>query len=220
MRVRALHPWRLSPAAAIAWQRRLAPRVVARGGPRAPRLVAGADVSYRDADGTHVACVLVWRPADGAVVERVTVRGRTAFPYVPGLLSFREVPILLRAFRRLRRVPDLVLCDAHGLAHPRRFGLACHLGLLLDLPTIGCAKSRLCGTHAEPGPAPGDAAPLRDRGETVGVVLRTRAGVRPVYVSAGHRVGLAAAQRLVLACGRGRRLPEPTRLADQGTRGP
>jgi len=138
----------------------------------------------------------------------------TRFPYVPGLLSFRELPALLAAFSRLHVRPDAILCDGQGVAHPRRFGLACHLGVLLDLPTIGCAKSRLIGEHEEPGSKRGDRAPLRDGSEVIGTVLRTRDRVRPLYISAGHRVTRRDAEALVLRCGAGYRLPEPTRQAD------
>ncbi|MCI0341110.1 MAG: deoxyribonuclease V [Planctomycetales bacterium] len=214
MRVARLHRWDLSPRAAVALQRRLAARVVARH-PRGPfRLVAGGDLAYDERSGRHVACVVLWDLATGAVVEEATAVGRTAFPYVPGLLSFREAPTLLDAFRRLRRRPDAVLCDGQGLAHPRRFGLACHVGLHLGVPTAGCAKSLLVGEHGELGSRRGSSAPLVHRGEVVGLALRTRDRVRPVYVSVGHRISLEAARDLVLACGRGFRIPEPTRLAD------
>ncbi len=136
------------------------------------------------------------------------------FPYVPGLLSFRELPALLAAFSRLRVRPDAILCDGQGVAHPRRFGLACHLGVLLDLPAIGCAKSRLIGAHEEPGSHRGDRTPLRDGREMIGTVLRTRDRVRPLFVSVGHRATLRDAVHLVLRCGAGYRLPEPTRWAD------
>jgi deoxyribonuclease V len=141
------------------------------------------------------------------------------FPYVPGLLSFRETPVLLEPLSRVRK-PDLLLVDGQGFAHPRRFGIACHLGLLLDVPAIGCAKSRLCGEHAEPDWAAGSQAPLRDGGQVIGAVLRTRDGVNPIYVSVGHRIGLAEAAEWVLRCCRGLRLPEPTRLAHQAAGGP
>jgi deoxyribonuclease V len=136
-------------------------------------------------------------------------------PYVPGLLSFREDPAVLAALRRLRATPDVLLYDGHGLAHPRRFGVACHIGLIVDRPAIGCAKSRLVGMHREPGWRRGSAAPLLDGGEVIGSVLRTRDGVRPVFVSVGHRIDLRTARRIVLACALRHRLPEPTRLADQ-----
>jgi deoxyribonuclease V len=135
------------------------------------------------------------------------------FPYVPGLLSFREGPAVLDALDKLKSPPDLLIFDGHGLAHPRRFGLACHLGLLVDIPAIGCAKSRLCGQYEEPGPHRGDTMPLIDKGEVVGAAVRTRAGVKPVFVSIGHRVDLPTSIHYVLACCRGYRLPETTRWA-------
>jgi deoxyribonuclease V len=137
----------------------------------------------------------------------------TAFPYVPGLLSFRELPAVLAAIEQLRILPDLYLCDGQGLAHPRRFGLACHLGVLLDAPTIGVAKTRLIGTHAPPPAEKGGWTPLEDGGEVIGAVLRTRSGVKPVYVSIGHRVSLATSVRLTLACTSRYRLPETIRQA-------
>jgi deoxyribonuclease V len=137
------------------------------------------------------------------------------FPYVPGLLSFREIPALLKAFAKLKRRPDLVFVDGQGLAHPRRLGIASHLGLWLDLPTIGCAKSRLCGEYREPGKKRGNFSPLLDRGEEIGAVLRSKDEVSPLFVSVGHRIGLASAIRLTLACHEGRRIPAPTRQADR-----
>jgi deoxyribonuclease V len=148
------------------------------------------------------------------VVDAAEAVVPTRFPYVPGLLSFRELPALLAAFARLHVRPDAILCDGQGEAHPRRFGLASHLGVLLDIPTIGCAKSRLIGEHDEPGPLRGDRVPLRDGREVVGTVLRTRDRVRPLFISAGHRVTRRDAEALVLRCGAGYRLPEPTRRAD------
>jgi deoxyribonuclease V len=176
--------------------------------------VAGADLAYR-ADGSRAwAAVVLWSPRDGAVVETVTATGRPRFPYVPGYLSFREGPLLLRAFRRLRRRPDLVLFDGQGIAHPRGLGLASHLGVLLDLPSVGCAKSRLVGDHREPGPRRGDSTPLVLAGRGVGAVVRTRDGVKPLWVSPGHRIGIRQAVRWTLACCR-TRVPEPIRLAEQ-----
>lgn len=212
---RALHPWSVSPKRAVQIQRDLARRV--RSTPlRAPaHLVAGCDMAFTR-DGTRcIAGVVLWDRRSGEAVEQRLALRPLRFPYVPGLLSFREAPALLAALRRLRGEPDVVLCDGHGLAHPRRFGLACHLGLILDRPTVGCAKSRLVGEHAEPGSRRGSVRALRDGGETIGRVVRTRDGVRPVYVSVGHRVDLPSAVRLVLSCGGGLRLPEPIRLADR-----
>ncbi len=147
------------------------------------------------------------------VMETKVVRGRLDFPYLPGYLCFREAALVLAACEGLRITPELILVDGQGIAHPRRFGLASHLGLFLDTPTIGCAKSRLCGSHETPGIEPGSYAEVRDKGETIGVALRTRLGVKPVYVSIGHKVDLEAAVHWVLECCRGYRLPEPTRLA-------
>lgn len=212
---RCLHPWKLTPAAAREWQRRLATRVEETPLPRPPRFIAGLDCAFADGGATCVAGVVVWDAEADRVTEEVVVRRAVSFPYVSGLLSFREVPALLAALRRLGAGPDLLLCDGQGRAHPRRFGLACHLGVLTGLPSAGCAKSRLTGRHAEPGPAAGASADLTDRGEVIGRVLRTRSGVRPVYVSAGHRCDLPGAVAVVLACLRGRRLPEPTWLADR-----
>ena len=176
-------------------------------------LVAGADVSYDRGSPVLFAAVVVLDAKSLAVVESASTTARATFPYVPGYLSFRELPPLLEAFAKLRARPDLVVCDGHGRAHPRRFGFACHLGVALDLPAIGVAKSRLVGEHAEPGPRRGAHVALRDGGERIGEVVRTQAGVAPVYVSVGHRVSLPTARRLVLRFAPRFRLPEPTRAA-------
>ena len=146
--------------------------------------------------------------------ERVEVTRPVAFPYIPGLLSFREAPVLLECFRRLKTVPDVVLVDGQGIAHPRRLGIASHLGLWLNVPTIGVAKSRLCGTHRSVPDCVGARVPLSDRGAVIGAVLRSRQGARPIYVSVGHGIGLRSALSMVTACLAGYRLPEPTRIAD------
>ena len=213
MRARAaapLHAWDLSPKDAIALQKALAGAVVRSdrfgpGGRRTIRRVAGVDAAFADG-GRVIRAAAVMLDYPGLVqMGEALIERPTAFPYVPGLLSFREVPALLEALRQLPTMPDLVLCDGHGYAHPRRFGLACHLGLWLDIPAIGVAKSRLTGSHDEPGPAKGDAAwLLADKGarpgERIGAVLRTRERVKPVYVSAGHRVSLRTALALTLGC--------------------
>jgi len=213
MKTRSTHRWDLSYDRAVALQQRLAPRLLLRGGPARPRLVAGADLSYDRRGGMFYAVVLLLDAGTMEIVEESRASGKSAFPYIPGLLSFREGPLLVRAFRALRRRPDVVLFDGQGIAHPRFFGLASHVGLLLDLPSIGCAKSVLVGAFDEPERRRGARSTMRYRGRTVGAALTTRDGVRPLYVSPGHRIGLAAAIRIVLACGRGYRLPEPTRLA-------
>ncbi len=149
------------------------------------------------------------------VVEQRLARKPLRFPYIPGLLSFREAPALLAVLRKLRRDPDVLMLDGQGFAHPRRLGLACHIGVLADRPALGCAKSRLVGQFKMPGPSRGDASPLEHGGACVGTVLRTRDRVKPVFVSIGHRLSLEDAVAITLACCAGFRLPEPTRLADQ-----
>jgi deoxyribonuclease V len=175
--------------------------------------VAGADLSYEKRSDTVFAGIVILRLPSLQVVEKVGVRTTTPFPYVPGLLSFRESPPLLEVWQKLTLRPDALICDGHGQAHPRRFGIACHLGLLLDLPTVGCGKSILVGRHAPLGETPGDWAPLVDRGETIGAALRTRPGVTPVYVSVGHRCDLPSALALVRRCAGPTRVPETTRHA-------
>jgi deoxyribonuclease V len=181
----------------------------------APRFIAGLDAAFSPDDRRCLAAAVVWDMRDEKIVEQHVAVRPLAFPYVPGLLSFREGPAVLAALRRLRTPPDVIIYDGHGLAHPRRFGIACHAGVILDLPTIGCAKSRLIGTHREPRTRRGSAAPLVDAGEVIGSVLRTQDGVNPVFVSVGHRIDLPGARRIVLGCALRYRLPEPTRLADQ-----
>lgn len=199
---------------ARAVQARLAGQVISRTtfSPAGLRTVAGVDVGFRDGRARAAVVVLSFpelEPVDSALAE-----APVTFPYVPGLLAFREAPAVLRALETLETWPDLFLFDAQGVAHPRRMGLAAHLGVVLDWPSIGCAKSRLCGRAAEPGRAAGEWAPLLEGEETIGAVLRTAEGKRPVYVSVGHRVDLPTAVDLVRACcARGRRLPETTRRA-------
>ena len=214
--MRPLHAWNLAPTEAHALQRRLASQVVseARLGPL--ERVAGVDVGFPRRDGedqARAAAVLLGYP-DLALVEYAVHEEPATYPYIPGLLSFREAPAARAALERLPRPPDLILVDGHGRAHPRRFGLACHLGLLLDCPTLGCAKSALVGQYDPPADEVGAWSPLVDRDEIIGAVVRTRAGTKPMFVSVGHRLSLKTAVALALACCRNRRLPEPTRLAD------
>jgi deoxyribonuclease V len=179
------------------------------------RLVAGLDAAFTRDGKRCIGGVVLWDVESREVVEEHVATRPLRFPYVPGLLSFREAPALLAALRKLRRTPDALMCDGHGLAHPRRFGIACHVGVLVDRPAVGCGKSRLVGEHREPALRRGSRTRLTHRGETIGSVLRTREGVKPIYVSIGHRIDQATAERLTLACAIGYRLPEPTRLADR-----
>jgi len=196
-------------------QRWLAPRVVREGGIGEARLVAGADAAFSPDRARCIAAVVVWDVAERRVVEQRIVRRVVRFPYVPGLLTFREAPALLQAIRGLRSHPDVFIFDGQGYAHPRRFGLASHVGVWIDRPSIGCAKSLLVGEYEEPRSSRGSMTALLDRGDRIGTVLRTRDGVKPVYVSVGHQIGLGAACALVQRCCTQYRLPEPTRLADQ-----
>jgi deoxyribonuclease V len=220
MRVCNLHSWDLTPREAADLQTRLAPRIITDGGPTNVRLIAAADVAfvdrpYRRRPTLARAAVVVLPYPDLEIVEQHVMESPVGFPYMPGLLSFREIPVLAQAFELLDRTPDLLLVDGQGRAHPRRFGLACHLGLLLDLPTIGVAKSRLVGEHAEPDPIRGASTPIAHDGELIGTVLRTRDNVKPVYVSIGHRISLESAADWVLRLCTRYRLPEPIRLADR-----
>lgn len=178
------------------------------------RLVAGTDVSFERFGSEAWAGIVVLRMEDMQVVDEVAVRTVVRFPYVPGLLSFRESPPLLEAWEQLRTKPDVVLCDAHGRAHPRRFGMACHFGLLVDTPTIGCAKSLFCGEVETMSPM-GDWLPIHDGNELIGAALCTQPHARPVYVSIGHRVDLPSAIEVVRRCVRKHRIPEPLRLAHE-----
>ena len=213
MDIPALHPWNLTPKEAVALQRQLAARIDTRTPLDRCELIAGADVSYNRFSPICYAAVVVLRTSDWSVVEAQHVVAPSPFPYIPGLLSFREIPIVLGAFAQLRHRPDAVMCDGQGFAHPRRLGLACHLGLWLQVPSIGCAKSRLIGTHRAPGKKPGSRTPLRDGTDVIGRVVRTKLNVKPLYVSAGHMIDIASATRLVLQSCQGYRLPEPTRRA-------
>jgi deoxyribonuclease V len=224
VKILRLHRWNVTPAKAREIQLDLRGRL--ERDDRLPRLrrVAGADVAFelagaggwRQGRGRAFAGVVVYQFPEMEELERASAERPLRFPYVPGLLSFREGPALLAAFARLGHAPDLVFCDGQGYAHPRRFGIACHLGVLLNRPTIGVAKSRLVGEYSEPAARAGSSAPLRDpkSGEVLGAVLRTREGVRPVFVSQGHRISLQRAVELTLAVCDGYRLPRPIRDAD------
>ncbi len=215
------HPWNVSPREAVAIQHDLAGKVRETPLPRPVETIAGIDVSIRGDPGSGPgqalaqAAIVVLRFPALDVVDRAVWRAEVPFPYVPGLLSFREMPVILPALERLTVCPDVLVTDSQGRAHPRRFGLACHLGVLLDRPAFGIAKSLLVGTYDEPAPEKGSRAALVDKktGEVLGTVLRTRANVKPVYVSVGHRITLEEAVALALACAPRYKIPEPTRQA-------
>lgn len=212
---RIRHRWDLTPTEAVTLQRNLAGWVRVEPLLRQVRFVAGSDCSFTGGGASIIAAWVVWDQAEKQIVERVHVVRDCTFPYVPGLLSFREAPAVLDAAALLRRKPDAYMVDGQGMAHPRRLGLASHVGLVLDAPTVGCAKSRLCGAFVEPAMKRGSSRRLTHQGETIGRVVRTRDGVKPLFVSVGHRVSLEDAQRLVLRCCTKYRLPEPTRQAHQ-----
>lgn len=211
--MRRTKAWPIHVAEARAIQESLRGKIVARDRFGDIRTVAGIDVGFEKQGTVTRAAVVVLDFPGLTLREQAIARLPTRFPYVPGFLSFREAPAVLAAMKKLHTRPDLILCDGQGLAHPRRFGLACHLGLLLDIPSIGVAKSRLTGTHGDVPEQKGGWAALEDKGEIVGAVLRTRTGVKPLYVSIGHRISLATAIDLVLRCTTRYRLPETTRHA-------
>ena len=210
----ALHNWEVTPDEAIAIQQRLRPLL-----DQAPPIalesvhtIAGIDASYTDVGR---AAIVVLSYPDLQLIEQVTAVRESVFPYVPGLLSFREGPVVEDAMRKLTVQPDLLMFDGQGYAHPRRMGLASHMGLYLDRPSIGCAKSRLVGRYTDPGPNAGDRSPLVDHGETIGVVLRSKPRTNPLFISPGYKMTLENSLEVVLQTLRGYRLPEPTRLADK-----
>lgn len=214
-RYRAPHDWEVTPSEAIAIQKTLREQVelVSLDGP--VRWIAGVDSGFTDAGRTARAAVVLLSYPELVVEESQLAFVPVRMPYVPGLLSFRELPAVLEAMNQLRGSPDLLLCDGQGIAHPRRLGIASHLGLVTGLPSIGVGKSRLTGRYQEPGARRGDWSALLDGEEEIGRVLRTRNGVKPVFVSPGHRVSMADAIDWVLRCGTGYRLPEPIRVADR-----
>jgi deoxyribonuclease V len=214
MEYRRLHDWNLSPQEAIRIQHDLRSQVIARDDDQAAfRTVAAMDVSYDKRSPWLFAAIVVMRLPGFEIVDTAAVRAQASFPYIPGLLSFRESPAGLEAWQKLRIRPDCLICDGHGYAHPRRFGFACHFGMLVDLPTIGFAKSVLVGRFDPPGVMRGSVSDLVDAGEVIGVAIRTREGAEPVFISIGHRITLMRAVAMVLACTAGRRIPEPARQA-------
>ncbi len=215
MKIPQRHDWPLTVAEAIAIQEQLRGEIITSDQLGTVQYVAGVDMGF-EADGTiSRAAVAVLSFPDLQLQESAIARRPTSFPYVPGFLSFREIPAVLDALEKINTVPDLILCDGQGIAHPRRFGIACHLGLLINMPTIGVAKSLLIGKHESVPDEKGSWQLLRHRGEIIGAVLRTRTGTKPLYISSGHRVSLPTAIEYVLRCTPKYRLPETTRIADK-----
>lgn len=220
MQLKIDHPWNLTPAEAIALQRALRGRIMTEDRLGPVQRVAGVDVGFEDQGAVTRAAVAVLSYPQLALLETAVARRPTRFPYLPGLLSFREIPAVLDALEKLVTLPDLLLCDGQGIAHPRRLGIATHLGLLMDIPTIGVAKTRLWGTHGKVPEERGSWTPLWDKDEMIGAVLRTRVGVKPLFISPGHRISLATAIDVVLGCTTRYRLPETTRHAHRLASGP
>ncbi|MBD2211992.1 deoxyribonuclease V [Nostoc linckia FACHB-104] len=216
MKIYQQHDWPHTLEEAIAIQEKLRNQTITEDKlPETIKYVAGVDMGF-EADGTisHAAVAVLSFP-DLQIVETAVARRPTAFPYIPGFLSFREIPAVLDALEKVKILPDIILCDGQGIAHPRRLGIASHLGLLIDMPTIGVAKSLLIGKYDEVPETKGSWQPLIHQGETIGAVLRTRSGVKPLYISSGHRISLPTAIDYVLRCTTKYRLPETTRIADK-----
>lgn len=213
MKIRKLHPWKVSYRDAIEIQRTLRPKIILKTLSGAIRYVGGTDISSSKKSNKVWAGIVVLSYPELRKVDESWLEGATDFPYIPGLLSFREIPFLLKALKQLRREPDLIFCDGQGIAHPRGLGLASHLGLLTGKPTIGCAKTRLVGEFSEVGKRRGDYSLLSYEGKTVGAVVRTKTNVKPLFISPGYAVTLEDALAVTLNCGGAYRIPEPTRQA-------
>lgn len=209
------HPWSIDEQEAISLQQQLAQRVKKEDQLTDVRYVAGVDVAYHSERDLLVAGVVILDAITLQVVESVVIQDSVDFPYIPGLFSFRELPPLVRAFKELKTTPQLVVCDGQGIAHPRRFGLASHLGVLFDIPTIGCGKTRLLGEYEEPAQERGAYSALIDQGEIIGGVLRTQPNIKPIFVSIGHHISLPTACAWITKLSPTYRLPETTRQADQ-----
>jgi len=207
------HPWKVSPNEAVKIQEELRKKLLLRPARVPFKRIAAGDVSYSRSDEMTYGTFLVFTCPDLILVESGSAEGHATFPYIPGLLTFREGPVLLEAFSKLHTKPDLILIDGQGIAHPRSMGIASHLGLLLDVPSVGCAKSRLMGAHRDLSMDKGSALPLVEGNRTVGMVLRTRDGVKPVFVSPGHKMDIKTSVEVVLSLCRGYRIPEPLRQA-------
>lgn len=215
MQIKSLHKWNLSYSRAVELQKSLAGKISFAALGRRPRLVGGLDCAFTRDGSKIVACAVVLRMPDFSLVEKTTASRKLTFPYIPGLLSFREAPVCIAAVKKLKHEPDVFIVDGQGIAHPRRLGLAAHLGLFFNKPTVGCAKSRLTGEYEEPRAHKGAYSFLKDGNEVIGAVVRTRDDVKPLFVSVGNKCRLQDAIDIVLACTVKYRLPEPSRLAHQ-----
>jgi deoxyribonuclease V len=207
------HPWNVSPQEAIKLQEELRKNIVLKNDFSKVKSVAGADISFSRKSDKAYAAVIVFSLLELKKLEEQYTIGSLSFPYIPGLLTFREGPLLVETFKKIKIEPDVIIFDGQGIAHPKRLGLATHMGILLDKPTIGCAKSRLIGTYEEPRKKRSSYSLLKDEGEVIGAVLRTRENVSPVFISPGHKIDLKSSVEIVLKCLQGYRLPEPTRQA-------
>jgi len=215
MKIKKLHSWNIGVKKAVELQKSLAPQVRIRPFNKKIKTIAGIDCAFSSSGEKIIACAVVLSAENFDKIEIVYAVQNVTFPYISGFLSFREAPVCLAAAKKLEITPDCIIVDGQGIAHPRRLGLASHLGLFLDIPTIGCAKSRLIGDFKEPGLAKGSISPLINKGEIIGSVVRSRSNVKPVFVSIGHKCKLSDAVRIVLDCCGKYRLPEPSRIAHQ-----
>ena len=213
MRFNNFHEWDVTPSQAIQIQKEYAGKVERDGTLRDVTAIAGVDIAFEGTTGFGAVVILTYPELQ--VLDQAVVEAPVPIPYIPGLLSFREIPIVLRAFEKIREMPDVIFVDGQGTLHPRRFGIACHLGLTLDVPTVGCAKSLLCGSYPEPGPEKGDYSFVEHKNDRIGVALRTRTRTKEIFVSVGHKISIENAIELTLSISPKYRIPEPTRHADR-----
>lgn len=209
------HAWNLSEMEAVKLQQELSLKMIREDQLAEVNYIAGVDVAYSEHSDKLIAAIVILEASSLHIIESVVVEDTVHFPYIPGLFSFREIPPLLKAFKQIKTAPQLIVCDGQGMAHPRRFGLASHLGVLFDIPAIGCGKTKLLGEFQDPGRTRGSSSPLVDHGEVIGAVLRTQDHIKPIFVSIGHRISLATACEWILKLSPKYRLPETTRQADQ-----
>ncbi len=213
MKLYQFHDWNINSGHAIAIQKKYSSKIITDGYPENVQRVAGIDLAFRDNIGIAAVVVLDFNTLE--IIESVCACETVNYPYIPGLLSFREIPVIIKAFKKLQTIPDIIFTDGQGLIHPRRFGIACHLGLITQIPSIGCAKSLLCGTYTEVGEDKGDMCFVKHKGKRIGAALRSRSNIKEIFVSAGHKISLEKAVEFVMAVTTKYRIPEPARLADK-----